>query len=127
MRALEATKSNRHRKPLTVEPDGAGRKFMHLTRGGLRSESAAGVSRGHSSEESPGNREGAKGRRTKREQSANDPRSGEREGHRNGEGVATAAASRTGAGGKRGWIPPRSVGAMAESPGERKEVSEDAQ
>jgi hypothetical protein len=127
IRVLGATKSNRHRKPHMVESDGTGRKFMHLTRGGFRRESAGGVSRGHSSEESPGNREGAKGRRIKREQSANDPPDAEREGHRNGKGVATAAASLFGAVCERGWIPLSSAGARAEFSGERKEVSEDAQ
>jgi hypothetical protein len=127
MRVLAATKSNRHRKPHTVEPDGTGRKFMHLTRGGLGRESAGGVSRGHRSEESPGNGEGAKGRRTKREQSADNPRNGERAGRRNDKGVATAAATLCGAGGRRGWIPPEPVGAAAKSPGGRKEELEDAQ
>jgi hypothetical protein len=35
-----------------VESGGPGRKFEHLTRGDLRCESGAEVSRGHSSEES---------------------------------------------------------------------------
>jgi hypothetical protein len=60
---LGNAKSNRHRKTHRVEPDGTGREFTHLTRGGLRRESAGGVSRGRSSEESRGNPEGAKGRR----------------------------------------------------------------
>ena len=54
MRAMsmrENAKSNRHRKTHLVEPDGAGRKFMHLTRGDLQCESTGEVSRGHSSEE----------------------------------------------------------------------------
>lgn len=63
MSVLANAKSNRHRKTHRVEPDGAGRKFTHLTRGGLRRESGAGVSRGHSSEEGRGNPAGAKGRR----------------------------------------------------------------
>jgi hypothetical protein len=66
MRAISVpgnAKSNRHRKTHQVEPDGAGRKFTHLTRGDLPSESEGEVSRGRSSEESRGNPEGAKGRR----------------------------------------------------------------
>src|SRR5450432_2236110 len=54
MRAMsvrENAKSNCHRKTHLVEPDGAGRKFMHLTRGELPRESAGAVSRGRSSEE----------------------------------------------------------------------------
>jgi hypothetical protein len=54
MRAMSVranAKSNRHRKTHRVEPGGTGRKFMHLTRGGLGRESVQGVSRGHSSEE----------------------------------------------------------------------------
>lgn len=66
MRAMSVrpnAKSNCHQKTHRVEPDGTGRKFTHLTRGGLRRESAAGVSRGHSSEDARGNPGGAKGRR----------------------------------------------------------------
>ena len=63
MSVLENAKSNRHRKTHRVEPDGTGRKFTDLTRGGLRRESAGGVSRGHSSEDARGNPSGAKGRR----------------------------------------------------------------
>jgi hypothetical protein len=63
MSVLANAKSNRHRKTHQVEPDGAGREFTHLTRGGLPSESTAGVSRGRSSEEARGNPGGAKGRR----------------------------------------------------------------
>ena len=64
MSVLGSAKSNRHRKTHRVEPDGTGRKFMHLTRGGFFGESQRGVSRGHSSEESRRKAEGAKGRRT---------------------------------------------------------------
>ena len=66
MRAISVlgnAKSNRHRKTHRVEPDGAGREFTHLTRGGLLSESVAGVSRGRSSEETHVTAGGAKGRR----------------------------------------------------------------
>jgi len=63
MSVLGNAKSNRHRKTHRVEPDSAGRKFTHLTRGGLPRESAAGVSRGHSSEETRVTAGGAKGRR----------------------------------------------------------------
>ena len=98
----ENAKSNRHRKTRQVEPCGTGRKFMHLTRGGLPRESAGGVSRGHSSEDSPGNREGAKGRRTKREQSVNRLARRRRVDWRNGMGVATSATSRADAARLRG-------------------------
>lgn len=59
-------KSKSHRKTHQVKPDGTGpkRMFMHLTRGGLRRESAGEVSRGRSSEESRRKAEGAKGGRT---------------------------------------------------------------
>jgi len=63
MSVLASAKSNRHRKTHRVEPDGTGREFTHLTRGGLPGESAAGVSRGHSSEETRVTAGGAKGRR----------------------------------------------------------------
>ena len=69
MSVLGSAKSNRHRKTHRVEPDGAGRKFMHLTRGGLPRESAGEVSRGHSSEEAPRKRGRAKGQRTNRRKS----------------------------------------------------------
>lgn len=65
MSVLANAKSNRHQKTHQVEPDGTGREFMPLTRGGLRRESAGGVSRGRSSEEVRGNPEGAKGRRVR--------------------------------------------------------------
>ena len=65
MSVLGNAKSNSHRKTHRVEPDGTDRKFMHLTRGGLRRESVGEVSRGRSSEESRGNPEGAKGRRVR--------------------------------------------------------------
>ena len=88
MSQRQHAKSNCHRKMHRVEPEGAGRMFMHLTRGDPRPERDAGVSRGHSSVESPGNGEGAKGRRTKRGQSAPELPKGGREGPRNGLGAA---------------------------------------
>lgn len=48
---LASAKSNRHRKTHRVEPGGACRKYMHLTRGDLLRESVGEVSRGHSSED----------------------------------------------------------------------------
>jgi hypothetical protein len=67
MSVLGNAKSNSHRKTHQVELGGTGQKmFMHLTRGDLRRESAGEVSRGRSSEESRGNPEGAKGRRTEK-------------------------------------------------------------
>ena len=87
------TKSKGHRKAYPVEPCGTGRKFMHLTRGGLLAERPLGVSRGHSSEEACGNTGIAKGRRTKREQSTNPLTVKGRVGGRNNQGIATAAVS----------------------------------
>jgi hypothetical protein len=51
MSVRENAKSTGHRKTRLVEPDGPGRKFMHLTRGDLRCENTGEVSRGRSSEE----------------------------------------------------------------------------
>ncbi len=93
MSVLGNTKSNRHRKTHQVEPCGTGRKFMHLTRGGLQVERLAGVSRGHSSEEAVGNIGRAKGRRTKREQSTDRLAVNGCVGGRNNQGIATAAVS----------------------------------
>ena len=96
----ENAKSKSHRKTHQVEPDGTESKmFMHLTRGDLRREIGGGVSRGRSSEESRGNTEGTKGRRTKRGPTANHPAGSRREDRRNNLGVATAATTRDG--GKR--------------------------
>jgi hypothetical protein len=64
MSVLGNAKSDQHRKTRTVEADGTGRKFMHLTRGDPRCESSAEVSRGRSSEEACRKVGGAKGRRT---------------------------------------------------------------
>lgn len=66
---------------------------MHLTRGDLVGESLQEVSRGHSSEESRGNVEGAKGRRTKRERSTMRLDAHRREGQGNGGGVAISAST----------------------------------
>ena len=67
MSVLGNAKSKSHRKTYEVEPGDTARKFTHLTRGDLFRESGGEVSRGRSSEESRGNPEGAKGRRTKRQ------------------------------------------------------------
>ena len=108
MSVLENAKSNRHRKTHLVEPDGTGRKFMHLTRGDLPRESAGEVSRGRSSEDSRGNTAGAKGRRNRKARSTERLRPPGRAVLRNRWGVATAAASLSGAKRAPGWIP-RSV------------------
>lgn len=130
MRAMsvrKSAKSNCHRKTHRVEPEGAGRMFMHLTRGDPWPERDAGVSRGHSSVESPGNGEGAKGRRTKRGQSAPELPKGGREGLRNGPGAATAAATRTGGRRTAGWTPRTGPCGKSESTPGHKEAAEDAQ
>ena len=64
MSVLGNAKSKSHRKTHPVESDGTGRMFMHLTRGDLRWEIGAGVSRGRSSEEARRKTGRAKGRRT---------------------------------------------------------------
>src|SRR5487761_1920380 len=69
MSVLGNAKSESHRKTHQVEPGGAGREFMHLTRGGPSHESEREVSRGRSSEEAHGNKGGAKGRRERRTRS----------------------------------------------------------
>jgi len=51
MSVLGNAKSKCHRKTHQVEPDGAGRKFRHLTRGDLPCASKGEVSRDHSSAE----------------------------------------------------------------------------
>ena len=93
MSVLGNTKSKGHRKAHQVEPCGTGRKFMHLTRGGLCIERYPEVSRGHSSEEAYGNMGRAKGQRTKREQSTNPLTDKGRVGGRNTQSIATAAVS----------------------------------
>jgi len=130
MRAIsvrENAKSNGHRKTHRVEPDGTGREFMRLTRGDFPCENRGGVSRGHSSEESRRKAEGAKGRRTEREQSTDRLRREWRGESRNGAGAAISAASGTGGFERQGWIPPQRKAAEFESPVGRKEVAEDAQ
>jgi hypothetical protein len=100
MSVRENAKSKSHRKTHQVEPDDTESKsFMHLTRGDLCWESCGEVSRGRSSEESRGNTEGAKGRRTKRGLTANHPAGSRRKDRRKNLGVATAATTRSG--GKR--------------------------
>ena len=108
MRAMsvrENAKSNCHRKTHRVEPDGAGRKFMHLTRGGLRRESAGEVSRGRSSEDARVTAGRAKGRRNRKARSTERLRPPGRAVLRNRWGVATAAASPLGAKQAPGWNP----------------------
>ena len=106
MRAMsvrENAKSNCHRKTHRVEPDGAGRKFMHLTRGGLRRESVAEVSRGRSSADARLTAGRAKGRRNRKARSTEGLRPQWRAVLRNQRGVATAAASSSGAKPAPGW------------------------
>jgi hypothetical protein len=102
---LGSAKSNCHRKTHLVEPDGAGREFMHLTRGGLWRESAGEVSRGHRSVEDRGNPVEAKGRRNRKARSTERLRPPGREVLRNGWDVATAAACLSGERFGPGWIP----------------------
>jgi hypothetical protein len=100
---------------------------MHLTRGDLRCESIEEVSRGHSSEESPGNGEGAKGRRTTREQSATRLCKRGREGDRNGLGVSPEGSAQTGVSEACRWIPEMGPIAVSKFLSMRKEATEDAQ
>lgn len=127
MSVLGNTKSNRHRKAHQVEPYGTGRKFMYLTRGGLRIERFAGVSRGHSSEEAHGNTGRAKGQRTKREQSTNPLGEPRRVGGRQERGIATTAVSSRYARSPVGGFLHRAKSMSTQSAHLRKEVSDDAQ
>jgi hypothetical protein len=115
MSVLGNAKSNCHQKTHRVEPDGTGRKFTHLTRGDLPSESPAGVSKGRSSEDARGNAGRAKGRRDGEKRIASSPRSSGREGLRNEPGVTITVATRFGASGTSGWNPARTVSAGTES------------
>jgi len=112
---LGNAKSNSHRKTHRVEPDGTDGKFTHLTRGGLPSESEAGVSRGRSSEDTRLTAGGAKGRREGETRIARSPRGNGREGFRNEAGVTTTVATCSGASGLDGWIAVWNVSAGAES------------
>lgn len=115
MSVLANAKSNSHRKTHRVEPDGAGREFTHLTRGGLPGESQAGVSRGRSSEDVRGNAGRAKGRRAGVKRIASGPRMNGREGLRNEPGVTTTVATRLGASKRGGWISVRTASVGIES------------
>ena len=66
MSVLGNAKSNSHRKTPMVELGGAGRKYMHLTRGDLAPESGREVSTVRSSEEARRKAGGAKERRVTR-------------------------------------------------------------
>jgi hypothetical protein len=127
MSMLGNAKSSSHRKTHQVESDGTGRKFMHLTRGGLRFEKTGEVSRGHSSKESRRKAEGAKDRRTTREQSTNGLECIEREEYRKGMGVTITVATFACGSNRFGWIPEYVRTVVLESSTERKEVAEDAQ
>jgi hypothetical protein len=129
MRAIsvrENAKSYSHRKTHRVEPDGTCRKSMHLTRGGLPRESEGGVSRGHSSEESRGNPEGAKGRRTHRRRSADGLREMWRVAVRNGMGLTTAVDPQAGGARAARWNPGCKRTAGGKPQPARKEAQEDA-
>ena len=115
MSVLENAKSNRHRKTHLVEPDGAGRKFMHLTRGDLRRENAGEVSRGRSSEERRVTAAGAKGRRAGQARSTDRLRSDGRGVFRNHPGATNTVTSRPGGRGAPGWNPRREAPAGDES------------
>lgn len=129
MRAMsvrENAKSNSHRKTHRVEPDGTGRKSMHLTRGDLPRENEGGVSRGHSSEESRGNPEGAKGRRTSRRRSTDRLRKVGRVADRNNRGLTTTVDTQVGGAFTDRWKPVRERVAGGEPHSARKEAQEDA-
>jgi hypothetical protein len=107
MRAISVlgnAKSNSHQKTHRVESGGTGRKFMHLTRGGLRGESRAEVSRDHSSEDTGRKTGRAKGRRTSRRRSTDRLRKARRGVVRNEQGHATAASSLLGGRRASRWI-----------------------
>ena len=127
MSVLGNAKSISHRKTHQVESGGTGRKFMHLTRGDLHGVSREEVSRGHSSEQIPGNREAAKGRRTKREQSATGLCQRGHKGDRNGMGETPEGLAQTGESPACRWIPVMGSIAVSKFPSMRKEAAEDAQ
>jgi hypothetical protein len=128
MSVLGNAKSNSHRKTHQVELGGTGQKmFMHLTRGDLHGVSDEEVSRGHSSEQIPGNREEAKGRRTKREQSATGLCQRGHKGDRNAMGVSPEGWAQTGESSACRWIPVKGPIAVSKFPSMRKEAAEDAQ
>jgi hypothetical protein len=129
MRAMsvrENAKSDSHRKTHRVEPDGTGRKSMHLTRGDLPRENGGGVSRGRSSEESRGNPEGAKGRRTSRRRSTDRLREDWRVAVRNNRGLTTTVDTQVGGAQTGRWNPVGGRFAGGEPPPARKEAQEDA-
>jgi len=74
MSVLGNAKSDCHRKTPMVELGGAGRKYMHLTRGDLGHESGREVSTVRSSEEACRKAGGAKERRVTRAGPAPSPR-----------------------------------------------------
>lgn len=128
MRAISVranAKSNRRQKTHQVESGGTGRKFMHLTRGGLASESTRGVSRGRSSEE--GRESGwSKGPKNQQKASANRPSQAGARSPTKPSGAATAAATGMGDGNPGGGTArgTRRVGASMRRT--RKEAAEDA-
>lgn len=130
MRAIsvrENAKSNRHRKTHRVDPDGAGRKFMHLTRGDLGRESVQGVSRGHRSEE---------GRESGWSKGPKDQQKGDQRTDRRGVSAKkrretrlesrTKAADRTADRQRPGGPGGAELTGGSKSPSARKEVQEDA-
>jgi hypothetical protein len=74
MSVLGNAKSKPHRKTHEVELDGAGRKYVHLTRGDLAHESGREVSRVRSSEEAWRKAGAAKARRVTRAGPETSPR-----------------------------------------------------
>lgn len=125
MSVLANAKSNRHRKTHRVEPDGTGRKSMHLTRGGLADESQRGVSRGHSSEEG---RESGWSEGLKNQQKAINRRTsaGDAWSPAKPTGAATAAASGHGRRILPWWTHGKVAACGASVARLRKEVQEDA-
>lgn len=118
-------KSDIQRKAHHVDEDGTGRKFMHLTRGGLDRESGQGVSRSHSSEEACESR-WSEGLKNRRRQSTDGPSDRRRVVARNISGVVVKTATRGGAKGSSGGYGNFPAYAMASPCLTRKEVAEDA-
>ena len=123
---LGNAKSDCHRKTHGVELDGAGRKYMHLTRGELEHESVREVSRVRSSEEARRKAGGAKGRRVTKARPEVNLRQQARRRLKAG-GVATAATTSSGTGHGGEWSLTAVAGLAVESKAQREQSADATQ